>query len=52
MKRWSVNSSHGQVAGPYTSKRVAYRKCRELNGKKAGGKRPYHVQRVLEKKEK
>jgi hypothetical protein len=29
----------------YTNKREAYRVCRSLNGKKAGGDKPYNVQR-------
>lgn len=29
----------------FTSKGAAYRYCRTINGKKAGGRRPYNVQR-------
>lgn len=29
----------------FDSKNAAYRECRRLNGKKAGGRRPYNVQR-------
>jgi len=29
----------------FTSKSAAYRRCRTLNGKKAGGNRPHNVQR-------
>ena len=31
----------------FTSKSAAYRYCREINGKKAGGHKPYNVQRIF-----
>ena len=41
---WTIVPS-GRASTEFTSKYEAYRECRKLNGKKSGGKRPYHVQR-------
>ena len=42
-KVWTVGSQR------FTSKNAAYREARRLNGKKAGGNRPYRVQRETAK---
>ena len=45
---WTVvNDGGAEINSAYRGKKnEVYRMCRHLNGKKAGGRRPYHVQRV------
>ena len=42
---YKVINRQNQVQFSTTNKRVAYRKCREINGKKVNGNKPYIVQR-------
>lgn len=41
---WMIHPATRNVK-EFTNKNEAYRECRKLNGKKSGGRRPYHVQR-------
>lgn len=45
---WTVvNDGGAEVNQAYRGKKnEVYRYCRHLNGKKSGGRRPYHVQRL------
>lgn len=49
-RKWTVVNAigGGEISQAYrtTSKSEAYRTCRRLNGKKAGGTKPYVVQRL------
>lgn len=45
-KNHKVANTHGSAITDAMSKSEAYRRCREMCGKKAGGTKPYKVQRV------
>ena len=44
---WKIVTRTGKVEEEHTNKRLAYRRCQTLNGKKVNGEKPYHVQRDL-----
>jgi hypothetical protein len=45
VKNHTVVQGGRPVSDPLT-KREAYRRCRQLCGKKSGGNKPYNVQRI------
>ena len=42
---WMIYPANRFNTMEFTCKREAYRMCRTLNGNRAGGNKPYHVQR-------